>query len=105
MTWVLSTTNKDFFLSYLQVINGIAKLSTDEMAILSKLMEVEGNITEFDVLAIESASDLPEKKVKSIIKTLIKKGLLIKIDDEYTINERINVTRGNVSVTFELRLV
>ena len=77
--WKLNTTNKNFYKHYLQILNGILKLTRTELSVLAQFMDIKDKL---------DRSDLSED---------LKKTLLFSSENRKFVQEELSMTEHNLN--------
>lgn len=77
--WKLKTTNEHFYKHYLQILNGILKLTRTEQSVLAQFMDIKDKL---------DRTDLSDK---------LKASVLFGSDSRKTVQENLNMTEHNLN--------
>lgn len=77
--WKLKVTEDNFYSSYLQILNGILKLTRTEISVLSLFM------------------DIKDKLDSSTLSEDMKNGLLLSTENRKYVQDRLNITEHNLN--------
>lgn len=77
--WNLKTTNEHFYKHYLQVLNGILKLTRTEQSVLAQFMDIKNSLDE---------TNLSEE---------LKNSLLFSSDNRKNVQDKLNMSEHNLN--------
>ena len=112
--WTLKTTDKYFYRHYLQILNGILKLTRTEQSVLAQFMDIKDSLDKTDLSEdlknsllfgadnrkyVQESLNMSEHNLNNYIKMLRDKQMII----GESINPKLYIKKQNGSkISFEL---
>lgn len=98
--WKLKVKEQNFYISYLQILNGILKLTKTELSVLAQFMEIKNSLITTKLYAyttfstenrkyVQDRLNITQHNLNNFIKSLKEKKMIVNED----INEKIFILR------------
>jgi len=117
--FIVPVKKDNFYQVYLQILNGILKLTRTEIAVLAQFMEIRNDLSQvnldkiyIDRLVFSSENrkiikeklNISEQNLNNYIKSLKDKKALLFFNNHYSINPKIFITKQQANVQFTIKI-